>query len=199
VARGSRALARGTGLLALAVAFLGDGCSLLLDWNAYTGGAVDAAIEDAMFEDSGPGPVSEASAPDATTGVDAGDAGMAADAGEGVDAGDGAPPPDAKPPCATSCGGCCDPGGTCLGGRSAATCGAKGASCVDCTMGGDECDAGVCAPAPPPKEGGTVAPTCSQTACMAQNPCVPVWQQTCCKADQTCGCQVLIPPSPLCR
>lgn len=205
MARRPRAFALGTVIPALALLFFGEGCSLLLDWNGYTGGAVDASVDDDVVEEVG-NSVPESSAPDVDAGADGPEAAVVPDAGDdalgtadAADAGDGEAMVDAKPSCRAACGGCCDPSGTCLGGRSATTCGRGGVSCIDCTMTGEECDAGVCAAAPPPpKDGGMVTPTCSQTACMAQTICIPYYEAACCKADETCGCQALIPLGP-CR
>jgi hypothetical protein len=186
--------------LASATLLSGQGCSLLLDWNGYTGADVDASLDDAIIEDASS--AREASPFDAQSPVDGADAAANAgddgasggEAGDAAGAGDAVAPDGGKPMCRTQCGGCCDQSGTCLGGRSATTCGRAGASCADCTSTGQECDAGLCAVSQPAKEGGVVTPTCSQSMCMAQTLCIPYYQAACCKADDTCGCQVLFPP-----
>ena len=85
-------------------------------------------------------------------------------------------------PCeALTCPGCCDSTGTCQPGQSVASCGTHGATCTACD---DEtvCSNGSCQS--PDLDGGPcVASSCAE--------CIPVYQAACCKADQTCGCQVL--------
>ena len=101
---------------------------------------------------------------------------------------------DARPMCTRStCGGCCTAAGDCVGGQSVATCGTKGATCADCTQTGQSCNGGVCSSAPHD------AGTCTMLSCTTlSNLCIPVWQQPCCKSDETCGCYITIPTGP-CR
>lgn len=50
-----------------------------------------------------------------------------------------------KPPCdASTCAGCCDVSGQCLGGTASAACGTGGSACVACT-GAQTCGQGRCA------------------------------------------------------
>jgi hypothetical protein len=102
---------------------------------------------------------------------------------------------DGPPVCGpgSSCKGCCM-NGTCVGGQSVTTCGVGGELCVDCTSKGGACSsAGACTT--PPKDAEAAAP-CNATKCIA---CAPVYQTGCCKADNTCGCKVQIPPSNTCN
>ena len=100
---------------------------------------------------------------------------------------------DAAPPCSPStCGGCCK-SGTCVGGQSVATCGVGGSSCRDCTSQG-ACSGGACVA--PVKDAGPTM-TCKANQCFIA--CIPVYQGACCKSDQTCGCQVVIPSAGSCN
>ena len=101
--------------------------------------------------------------------------------------------PDAAPACGTmTCGGCCA-NGTCHGGASVATCGKGGGACSDCTsMGACSAD-GTCAK--PVVDAGP-AKTCNASQCHVA--CIPVYQGPCCKSDETCGCQVVIPSRGSC-
>jgi len=91
---------------------------------------------------------------------------------------------DAPPACGpATCGGCCS-NGVCVGGGSVATCGAGGRACEDCTGMGGACTNHACATAPA-DAGPTSA--CKVSACTG---CIPFYQTPCCKADQTCGCEV---------
>jgi hypothetical protein len=172
------------------------GCSLLLDWDGYTG------------LDAGPGVAEDAESPgdgrDATDAAESGrdaraeaavEAGPDAQAEAGQDAAEAGTLADGQaPPCASTCGGCCDDAGNCVGGQSNMTCGTNGARCEDCTALGERCGGGVCTSAPPPQDAGTCV------ASMCPPLCIPVYQTTCCKTtDGTCGCQIQIPPSPTCR
>ncbi len=115
-----------------------------------------------------------------------GDAALASDAPWSVvdDAGDAALVPDVNTTCGpTTCAGCCS-NGECVGGASVATCGVGGGACQDCTNMGGACTGGACmmkvADAGPPK-------TCTASKCGG---CIPFYQTSCCKSDQTCGCVV---------
>jgi hypothetical protein len=188
-----RALGGTSALFALVVSQ--PACSVLLNWDGYSGGALDAG------DDVGTDPGSDA-ADAADAGVDAETGGDVTDAS--MDVGDSRPRDDggvdaSKPPCASSCGGCCDPNGNCFGGRSIGTCGNAGARCTDCANAGQVCallnaaSGGICAP--PPQDSGPVTMTCTPQTCPKML-CVPFWQSACCKSDQTCGCVVVIPPGP---
>jgi hypothetical protein len=196
--------------LAKACALLGTlsicSCSLLLDWNGYTGGSgttqIDAAGSDATTADGMDEPPMDVSvAPmmdvqDARGVEDVLDAtGDVADAREAGPAGMG---PDASPPTCSSkvCGGCCIPSmGYCAGGLSAQTCGVGGERCQDCESMGLACVNGVCAS--PPEDAGAVAP-CAVLACANLHRCIPAWQMACCRQDNSCGCQITIPPTDMC-
>jgi hypothetical protein len=120
----------------------------------------------------------------------------------GDDAGDHAPDDaadlpdveaDAAPACgAMTCGGCCLDG-TCHGGASVDTCGRGGVTCHDCTSEGACSAAGACAT--PVVDAGATK-TCNPSQCPLS--CIPVYQGACCKSDQTCGCQVVIPKKGSC-
>jgi hypothetical protein len=165
-----RLLTRASALAALG-AWL-TSCSVLLDWGDYSSGLEDAAADDA----------GDLSAPDAAA-VDGDDGGPDANSPEAQpDAGT-----DAPPPCKTNCNGCCSATGVCQGGQSANSCGTGGETCRNCESTGLACVGGSCETATPSEAG---PKTCSLAAC---NLCIPVWQANCCKSDNTCGCQVLIP------
>lgn len=114
-----------------------------------------------------------------------GDAGFNADAqSTGADDSGSALAPDVNTACGpTTCAGCCS-NGECVGGASVATCGVGGGACKDCTNMGGACTGGACmmkvADAGPPK-------TCTASQCGG---CIPFYQTSCCKSDQTCGCVV---------
>jgi hypothetical protein len=91
-----------------------------------------------------------------------------------------------------SCGGCCM-NGTCVGGASVDTCGVGGELCADCTSKGGACSKGACTTAVPDA---APPPACKASSCGA---CIPVYQAGCCKSDQTCGCQVVIPTRGSCN
>jgi hypothetical protein len=102
--------------------------------------------------------------------------------------------PDVNTTCDTmTCSGCCQDG-MCVGGQSVATCGKGGVVCKDCTrMGGACSSAGACttkvADAAPP-------PACSVSKCP---PCIPVYQSSCCKTDETCGCHTNFGGNGMCN
>jgi hypothetical protein len=172
-------------------------CSVLLNWDDYTGGTLDTGGAPA---DGGNDLGIDEGSDAANVGADRGgnDADVSADPIEASGQEDAGARSDAdagKPPCASQCGGCCDSNGNCLGGRSTSTCGKGGARCTDCAVGGQVCNAGLCS-APPAPDSGVSPMTCNRAVCFTQTLCIPVYQATCCKADQTCGCQVVIPPVP---
>jgi hypothetical protein len=81
-------------------------------------------------------------------------------------------------------GGCCDTNGDCLLGQSTPACGTGGNACVDCESRGEVCTMGSCEP---DFDGGP----CVAASCPS---CTPTpYEAACCKADQTCGCQVMFP------
>jgi hypothetical protein len=85
-----------------------------------------------------------------------------------------------------TCGGCCNSSGNCAGGQSVNTCGTGGANCKDCTSSG-ACSAGACST---PVKDAAPPPMCDPTSCASTNHCAgfPI-QGSCCKLDDTCGCQ----------
>lgn len=190
-----RSFARACTLTAAwSLAFGASACSLLLDWNGYTGGGFlghDASTggDDATSDDAADNP----DAADANREADA----ASRDATDGADASDAATPPKCGP---TTCGGCCNSAtGFCAGGGSQTTCGTGGEACRDCASLGESCDQGECSASvdsgPPP--------VCNAVECnmihstpMSMSLCIPVYEGACCKTDGTCGCQILIPPGP---
>jgi hypothetical protein len=50
-------------------------------------------------------------------------------------------------PCTATCSGCCDTNGYCQTGTEDSICGSGAQSCVDCTLDGQMCQAGLCASA----------------------------------------------------
>jgi hypothetical protein len=122
--------------------------------------------------------------------------------GDGGSADDGSPSdaesipdvvPDAAPACTSmTCGGCCM-NGTCYGGSSVNTCGKGGSTCKDCSSQGACSANGSCST--PPVDAGQQK-SCSANQCLL---CIPVYQQGCCKSDETCGCQVVIPTRGSCN
>ncbi len=99
------------------------------------------------------------------------------------------------PPCSpATCGGCCS-SGTCVGGLSNGTCGTGGEACKSCSGSTPSCMSGSCEAEPVEAS----APTCSQSVCIATTLCIPVYEVGCCKADNTCGCEIAIPPSNNCQ
>lgn len=80
-----------------------------------------------------------------------------------------------------TCGGCCDSNGNCTLGTDDTSCGESGASCLDCTVGGNVCgNNGACvAPSPPS--------SCEAAACPACTQGTPTCQPTCkCCLDGIC-------------
>src|SRR5450755_375946 len=119
-------------MAAWTIALSVSSCSLVLDWNGYTGGAT-------------PGPDGSDKGDD-----DASDASSTIDAPH-VDARDDRTDEpdvlvvDAAPPCGpTTCGGCCNANGFCAGGESTTTCGAGAEACQDCASKGQTCSEGKC-------------------------------------------------------
>jgi len=100
------------------------------------------------------------------------------------DSGDAALAADVNTTCDPStCAGCCS-NGDCVGGQSVATCGVGGGACKDCTSMGGACTSGACTMKP--VDAG--APRmCTVSKCGG---CIPFYQTSCCKTDQTCGCVV---------
>ncbi len=207
-----RDLAKVCGLFgALAI----SSCSLLLDWNGYTGGrgsspsdamagGNDDASDDATLDVGGPADAKDARDSDDATG-------KIPDAPTGADAMQPGGPDGANmaPPCSLlNCGGCCttvsslDAGvvvsmSFCAGGAAPDTCGKGGAMCQDCTKQTFTCDSNRCAQPPPQPEGGTDAgtqPACTLSFCSSLHACMPVWQDACCRSDNFCGCQIKTPP-----
>jgi hypothetical protein len=100
---------------------------------------------------------------------------------------------DAAPACTSmTCGGCCM-NGTCYGGSSVSTCGKGGSACKDCSSQG-ACSANGSCSTPQVDSGHQTS--CSASSCLL---CIPVYQQGCCKSDDTCGCQVVIPTRGSCN
>jgi len=182
-----------------ALVLLQPACSVLLNWDGYTGGEPEGG-----GDDLGVDPGSDAADANVEVETGGGVTDVRMDLGEARPRDDGPVAVDAgKPPCASQCGGCCDPSGNCFGGRSTSTCGATGARCTDCSTMGQVCNGGLCGPAPPPQDSGMVTPTCTVSSCFAQRLCVtaapPFYQNSCCKSDQTCGCQLAFPPGLPCN
>ena len=204
--------------LAKACAVLGAlsicSCSLLLDWNSYTGGngstsndAETPARDATVAEDADDANRVDDATADVTLGTkDAQDARGSsdvtmdvADAQDDADLveqdGPGGPPPTCSP---TSCGGCCIPSSNyCAFGNSSQTCGVGGLNCQDCTRTSDVCVNGVCTT--PQEDAGTQAP-CVVSSCARTLPprCIPFWQMACCRQDNSCGCQIMLPPGGPC-
>lgn len=83
------------------------------------------------------------------------------------------------------CTGCCLPSGKCLPGTGDKECGFGGAVCLDCTVGGMECQAGVC---------GVCKPSCTGKKCGEPDGCqgkcagpCDGWA-TCDSKTKTCTC-----------
>lgn len=169
-------------------------CGLIAGLGDYEGapGAGDSSVARVIKADAAVGSTDDATDPplngEAAPTDDESDAGtdspFIAVADDADTAGDAILTADVNTTCdTTTCPGCCK-SGQCVGGQSVATCGAGGGSCEDCTsMGGACSSAGECATkvadaAPPP--------TCTASKC---KPCIPVYQSSCCKSDETCGCK----------
>jgi hypothetical protein len=186
-----RSLARACTLtVAWTIALGVSSCSLVLDWDGYTGGGLrdpDAADEG---DDDTRDARSTVDAPDLDATGDA-----MGDAPDDVDA-HVAPGIDAAPPCdPTHCGGCCTATGFCAGGGAQTTCGTGAEACQDCSKSGQSCVQGKCAASeggPPPRV--CVVSQCATVLMMGQPLCAPVYETPCCLTDGTCGCQVQIPP-----
>ena len=161
-------------------------CSLVLDWNGYTGGAAPGADGSDESNDDASDARSTVDAPD----VDARD--VNTDAPDVLVV-------DAAPPCGPlNCGGCCNANGFCAGGESTATCGTGAEACQDCASKGQTCAEGKCTSMPPPSDSGP-PPACVVETCMNMLKCIPFYQGACCKADGTCGCQNNFPPVTACN
>ncbi len=156
------------GGLTVAAGALG-GCAAILDWSGYTG------ERDASVDASGAGEPEDAAERDAGAMLDASDA---ADASDG-DARPEAAAPDGSFACSpATCGGCC-------------TCGSGGVACTDCSSRGEGCSAaGQCVA---PAADAAPLPMCVVSDCSVALCPAFVYTTTCCKSDQTCGCQVQIP------
>jgi hypothetical protein len=126
-------------------------------------------------------------------GTDAGnqsDASDASDAG-GSEGGDGGADADGAPPAcgSSSCGGCCETNGTCVGGMSNATCGTGGMTCANC--GSQSCNNGSCSSVV------SDAGRCTPTSCsLFTTLCIPGYESPCCKSDGTCSCRINFPLPP---
>jgi hypothetical protein len=181
-----RSLARACTLtVAWTIALGVSSCSLVLDWNGYTGGGFRGPDADDEGGDD---------ATDAKSAVDAPGVDATRDAPNDVEAHD-AQGNDAAPPCnPTHCGGCCNSDGFCAGGGSQTTCGTGAEACQDCSQSGQSCVQGKCSssdsgPPPPPV---CIVSQCA-TVAMGQPLCAPVYEMPCCLEGGTCGCQVQIP------
>jgi hypothetical protein len=181
-------------------------CSLLLDWNGYTGGSTssrpDASMggDDAMTQDDANdvavGSNDAPDAPDARGPEDAtNDAADVLDASGLTDAtGD----VYVAPLCSSdNCGGCCIPSRNyCSGGSADQTCGVGGQKCTDCTASGFVCDKtnGVCRA--PPADGGAPQ-ACVVSQCASLQRCNPNFQMACCTPfTNVCGCHIIFDPTP---
>jgi hypothetical protein len=184
-------LAMGTGACAL-IAGLGD-------YEGAAGGSDSSpsrSLKDAgaplnATDDSGDPPLNE----EAAASEDTPDSDVGSDSPfiVGADPGDAMLSPDVDTVCSTTtCPGCCS-NGQCVGGQSVATCGVGGGSCKDCTSMGGACTSGACTTKVP--DAGP-AKTCTTSKC---SPCIPVYQSSCCKSDETCGCKTNFPPSNSCN
>lgn len=159
----------------------------LSDYAEHTGDRPDSAVTSLLRDDA------------AVTTLDAGggqlndepvssnesDAAAASDAVWIItdDSGDAALAPDVNTKCdTTTCPGCCS-NGECVGGQSVATCGVGGVACKDCTSMGGACTSGACTM----KVADAAPPVCTISKCGG---CIPFYQMSCCKSDQTCGCVV---------
>jgi hypothetical protein len=199
-------------------------CSWLLDWNAYTdgggpgtgglnggetgGGGAGGPIDSSMVpEDAGEWINVSFDASEASGGSDGA---LDADGSDGFTAADGAHAADSArdavnggslscmgmgPRCDQACRGCCDSMGCCHFGLYDTVCGNGGQQCQDCTMSGPSmsCVMGSCSNS----QGN--GPACTPTnVTMCGNRCIPFYQATCCKTDQTCGCTLafVFPPPP---
>jgi hypothetical protein len=159
-------------------------CSVVLDWNGYTGGSAAGDPDSGDSSQSDPGDV---------VGVDgAQDVGQDTEPEAGQDVGADVGAPDATLGCGpATCGGCCKSDGFCAGGESTATCGIAGATCLNCANMGLGCSEGACsAEAGAPLEGGP-PPACDVTTCLRTVSCFPGLQTSCCRTDGTCGCAVI--------
>lgn len=181
-------------------------CSLLLDWNGYTGGdvlsssdATDVTSDAPRTRDVVDGTLDVmVGASDAEDARDSGDAAQATDAQEAGPVDTGSPESGkAAPKCSllNGCLGCCNWAGQCAGGYSAQTCGVNGETCQNCSSTGLVCANETCAP---PSQDAGPAPMCVIASCVALHHCIPVWQSACCRDDQTCGCEILIPATGSC-
>jgi hypothetical protein len=126
--------------------------------------------------------VGEDRASEATVGDEVADA-ATPDGSDGADSGpsDAAGIPDNFACGPSTCNGCCNSSGNCVGGQSVDTCGSGGHACNDCASAG-ACHNGACT-SPAPDTG--APPMCTTSQCSS----CAVGQTGCCKSDQTCGCR----------
>lgn len=157
--------------------------------------------DDSVDSDTGDpyetGPTDDSSPTELEAGDDLSDGG-----GSPVHPGDGSPDdveniPDVALDVATACtamtcGGCCM-NGMCYGGNSVNTCGKGGSACKDCSSQGACSANGSCST---PQVDSGQQKSCNASQCLV---CIPVYQQGCCKSDDTCGCQVVIPTRGSCN
>jgi hypothetical protein len=174
-------------------------CSWLLDWNYPDGGPAGAPSaaessgdsQDAM-QDGGESMDASADDSDASGGGSRADSVNSTDAASDADASDGNQG-DGPAPCPASCG-CCDSKG-CHYGTSSDSCGNGAAQCKVCSGSSPHCNDGVCSSQSP------TTGQCTQSdasACQASR-CYPIpflQVTTCCRTDNTCGCQVQAPFGP---
>lgn len=179
----------------LALGALVSACAALSGLNNYSQGEGDASVTGPEAGgDDGPATDNDALLGDDAAAIDdpSGETGSAEDVRPIVDArpdhsADAGRPPACAP---ANCNGCCL-NGTCYGGGSVSTCGTGGQQCKDCTSQG-ACNAGTCGAhvadaGPSPCMGTNVSGCknqCSGTGIYA----------TCCKGDNTCGCQFPFAP-----
>jgi hypothetical protein len=160
-------------------------CALIAGLNDYEGHSGDDSSVANVIKDDAPVATEDANDPPLN-----GEAAATDDANEpvGSDADwvitdDAALSPDVNTTCdTTTCPGCCK-NGQCVGGASVATCGGGGGLCTDCTSMGGACTSGSCTTKP--VDAGAPK-TCTASKCQL---CIPVYQSSCCKSDQTCGCK----------
>jgi hypothetical protein len=183
-------------------------CSVLLDWNGYTGGSAsshpDASVggDDSRIQDDAEDVAVGSN--DAQDAQDAQDARGPEDATNDVaDARDASGLQDADssaaPMCSSAiCGGCCvQSRNFCSGGNAPATCGVGGEMCSDCTGQGLACIDGQCVS--PPADAGRPGP-CVEMLCANLHQCITInnFQMPCCRSDNFCGCQIVFDPTHMC-
>ena len=89
----------------------------------------------------------------------------------------------------STCFGCCDAQGNCVGGKSLAACGEGGQACQVCPSADTACLNGFCLLGSPPT-------SCVVSSCPA---CIADYQAACCKTDNTCGCAVVFADAGVCE